>query len=146
MSVIGADRDARPPVRGGLFRKYLVSFLVVVSAALIANNVIDAIFSYREQQRLLIAVQREQASAAADKIDQFLKEIERQLVWLSQLSLQMLPPEEMRITGIRLHGAPAQVKAGLKAGIGGIEQVLPDLGERGLAESYRPVRQLAHRQ
>ncbi|MES2029158.1 MAG: ATP-binding protein [Pseudomonadota bacterium] len=102
MSAIDADRDGRPPVRGGLFRKYLVSFLVVVSAALIANNVIDAIFSYREQQRLLIAVQREQAGAAADKINQFLKEIERQLVWLSQLSLQMLPPEEMRVTGIRL--------------------------------------------
>ncbi len=102
MSAAADKRDGRPPISGSLFRKYLVSFLLVVSAALVANNLIDALFSYREQQRLLIAVQREQARAAADRIDHFLKEIERQLGWLSQLSLQTLPSEELRIAAIRL--------------------------------------------
>ena len=81
MSPAPAEADAIAPAtrRGSLFRKYLVSFVAVVSVALITNSLFDAWFSYQEQKRLLIRVQHEQADAAAAKITQFLKEIEHQI-------------------------------------------------------------------
>ncbi len=71
-----ADEAAPAQIRSSLFRKYLISFVAVVSAALIANSLFDAFMSYREQKNLLVAVQREQAEAAAAKINQFIREIE----------------------------------------------------------------------
>ena len=43
--------------RGRLFRKYLVSFVAIVSVALIAKGTIDGWFSFQEQKRLLIGIQ-----------------------------------------------------------------------------------------
>lgn len=93
---------SRPAPCGRLFRKYLISFSAVVSAALIVNGVINAWSSYQEQKRLLIGIQREQADSAAAKISQFIGEIERQLGWLSQLPAGAVPRDDMRIDAIRL--------------------------------------------
>src|SRR3954451_15783630 len=104
MSQGRADADDIPPAarRGSLFRKYLVSFVAVVSVALITNSLFDAWFSYHEQKRLLIKVQHEQADAAAAKITQFLKEIEHQIGWVSQLQPRATTIEDDRINAIRL--------------------------------------------
>jgi signal transduction histidine kinase/CheY-like chemotaxis protein len=104
MSPRGADADDMTPVprRSSLFRKYLVSFVAVVSVALITNSLFDAWFSYQEQKRLLIRVQHEQADAAAAKITQFLKEIEHQIGWVSQMQPRAAAVEDVRINAIRL--------------------------------------------
>jgi signal transduction histidine kinase/HPt (histidine-containing phosphotransfer) domain-containing protein/ActR/RegA family two-component response regulator len=88
--------------RGHLFRKYLVSFVAVASAALVVNGAIDAWFSYQEQKHLLIGIQREQADSAAGKIGQFIGEIERQISWFSQLPPGTLTREDRRLDAIRL--------------------------------------------
>jgi signal transduction histidine kinase/CheY-like chemotaxis protein len=88
--------------RGRLFRKYVASFVTVVAAALILNGAIDAWFSYQEQRRLLVSIQREQAQSASGKISQFVAEIERQLGWLAQLPAGAAPREDLRIDAIRL--------------------------------------------
>jgi signal transduction histidine kinase len=74
-------------LRGRLFRKYALLFAGMISAALIGSGLLDAWFSYREQSVLLARIQQEQADAAADKIGRFVGEIERQLVWATQLPL-----------------------------------------------------------
>lgn len=102
MGGAGAEGEKWATFRGSLFRKYLVSFLALVSAALVANSVLDSLFSYREQKRLLVLIQREQADAAGARITQFIREIERQLAWVSELSPRAVPPEERRINAIRL--------------------------------------------
>ena len=73
-------------VRGRLFRKYALLFAGIVSAALIANGLLDIWFSYREQKALLVGIQREKADAAAAKISHFVKEIEGQMGWTTQLA------------------------------------------------------------
>jgi signal transduction histidine kinase/ActR/RegA family two-component response regulator/HPt (histidine-containing phosphotransfer) domain-containing protein len=99
----GDASEIAPAVRrGSLFRKYLVSFVAVVSIALVAYSLFDAWFSYQEQKRLLIRVQYEQADAAAAKITQFLKEIEHQIGWVSQMQPGAATVEDIRIAAIRL--------------------------------------------
>jgi signal transduction histidine kinase/DNA-binding response OmpR family regulator len=88
--------------RGRLFWKYVISFVTIAAAALIVNGTIEAWFSYREQRRLLVSIQNEQAQAASAKISQFVAEIERQLGWLAQLPAGTLTREDRRIDAIRL--------------------------------------------
>jgi len=72
-------------VLGGLFRKYVVLFVAVVSIALLANGLLEIWFSYQEHRASLVRIQREQAQAAAAKIGQFIREIEGQIGWTTQL-------------------------------------------------------------
>ena len=67
--------------RGRLFRKYIVLFAAVVSGVLLASGALEIYFSYQEAKAALAAVQREKALAAAARIEQFVREIERQLGW-----------------------------------------------------------------
>ena len=63
----------------------MVLFVAVVCVALLANGTFDVFFYYREHKSALIRIQREQAEAAAAKIGQFIREIESQLGWTTQL-------------------------------------------------------------
>jgi signal transduction histidine kinase/CheY-like chemotaxis protein len=83
---VDSDPDRPPPARGGLFRKYVVMFVAIVSLALAINGASDIWFSYHEQQDLLVRIQREQVKSAVDKIGQFLNEITAGLSWETQLS------------------------------------------------------------
>jgi len=102
----GDDARAREtaPIapRGRLFGKYVISFVAVAATALIVNAAIEAWFSYREQRRLLVGIQNEQAQAASAKIGQFVGEIERQLGWLAQLPEGAVTRDDLRIDAIRL--------------------------------------------
>jgi hypothetical protein len=71
--------------RRRLFTKYVALFVAVVCIALVSNGVFDVFFYYQEHKASLIRIQREQAEAAAAKIGQFIKEIESQLGWTTQL-------------------------------------------------------------
>lgn len=103
-----SDSDRPPPARGGLFRKYVVMFVAIVSLALAINGVSDIWFSYHEQQDLLVRIQREQAKSAADKIGQFLNDITAGLAWETQLSLSDSTLDEWQFDAVRLfHQVPA---------------------------------------
>src|SRR5450631_1357138 len=72
-------------IRSRLFTKYVALFVAVVGIALLSKGIFEVFFYYREHKAALIRIQHEQAEAAAAKIGQFVKEIESQLGWTTQL-------------------------------------------------------------
>ncbi len=104
----GAPGDAvvaRPPgrrIRNRLFIKYVALFVAVVLLALTASGAFDVYFYYNEHKVSLIRIQREQAEAAAAKIGQFVKEIESQLGWTTQLPWSAGSIDQRRFDALRL--------------------------------------------
>src|SRR6185295_3193032 len=88
--------------RASLFHKYVVLFLAVVSLALLTSGLSQIWFSYREHKASLIRIQHEQASAAASKISQFIREIESQIGWTALLPWSEGALEQRRFDGRRL--------------------------------------------
>ena len=70
--------------RRRLFWKYTTFFVLLVTAELLASGITELYFSYQENQAALVALQREKALAAASQIEGFIKEIERQMGWVTQ--------------------------------------------------------------
>jgi signal transduction histidine kinase len=104
----GPDVVAAPPARRSLFRKYVVMFVAVVSLALAINGVSDIWFSYQEQRALLFRIQLGQAESAAEKISQFLNEINAGLAWETQLTWGDSTLDEWEFDAVRLlHQVPA---------------------------------------
>jgi signal transduction histidine kinase len=96
------------PTEGRLFRKYVLLLLGVVALALVPSGLLDLWFSYREVGTLLVRLQDEQATAAADKIGQFMREVEGQLAWAIQLPLADKTDDEWTFDAFRLfRQAPA---------------------------------------
>src|SRR5215207_9293374 len=85
-----------------LFTKYVTLFVAVVGVALLSNGVFEVFFYYREHKAALIRIQHEQAEAAAAKIGQFIKEIESQLGWTTQLPWAASSLENRRFDALRL--------------------------------------------
>src|SRR5262245_14705073 len=83
-------------IRSRLFTKYVALFVAVVAIALLSNGIFEVFFYYREHKASLIRIQHEQAEAAAAKISQFIKEIESQLGWTTQLPWSAGSPEERK--------------------------------------------------
>ncbi|WP_024512821.1 GAF domain-containing protein [Bradyrhizobium sp. ARR65] len=104
---LGAASSA-PKIRSRLFIKYVALFVAVVAVALLANGSFEVFFYYREHKTSLIRIQHEQAVAAAAKISQFIKEIESQLGWTTQLPWSATSIEQRRFDALRLiHQVPA---------------------------------------
>ena len=91
-----------PKTRRRLFTKYVGLFVAVVCVALLSNGIFDVFFYYQEHKTSLIRIQREQAEAAAAKIGQFVKEIESQLGWTTQLPWSAGSIEQRRFDALRL--------------------------------------------
>jgi signal transduction histidine kinase len=89
-------------IRTRLFAKYVALFVAVVAIALLANGLFEVFFYYREHKASLIRVQHEQAEAEAAKIGQFVKEIESQLGWTTQLPWSAGSIEQRRFDALRL--------------------------------------------
>jgi signal transduction histidine kinase len=89
-------------IRTRLFTKYVALFVSVVAIALLSNGVFEVFFYYREHKAALIRIQHEQAEAAAAKISQFVKEIESQLGWTTQLPWSAGSIEQRRFDALRL--------------------------------------------
>jgi signal transduction histidine kinase len=87
---------------GPLFRKYVGLFLAVVCVALLSNGLFEIMFSYREHTDALIRIQHEQAEGASEKIAHFIKEIENQIGWTTQLTWSASTIEQRRFDGLRL--------------------------------------------
>ena len=97
-----ARSRSRARLRIRLFLKYVVLFFAVVLVALITNGAFEVWFSYQEYKSSLIRIQREQAEAAAAKIGQFIREIEAQVGWTTQLPWSAGTVEARRFDGVRL--------------------------------------------
>ena len=89
-------------IRSRLFTKYVTLFVAVVGVALLSNGIFEVFFYYREHKAALIRIQHEQAEAAAAKISQFIKEIERQLGWTTQLPWSAGSLQDRRFDALRL--------------------------------------------
>src|SRR5947209_18784242 len=102
--VLGASPAAPSgtKTRSRLFTKYVALFVAVVGVALLSNGIFEVFFYYREHKSSLIRIQHEQAEAAAAKISQFVKEIESQLGWTTQLPWSAGSIEQRRFDALRL--------------------------------------------
>jgi signal transduction histidine kinase len=97
-----AGAAGKTTARGRLFRKYVGLFLAVVCIALLTNGLSELWFSFEEHKVSLIRIQREQAEAAAAKISQFIKEIESQVGWTTQLPWSAGTIDQRRFDGLRV--------------------------------------------
>jgi signal transduction histidine kinase len=100
--VIEVGRWLAPWTRNRLFRRYVVPFVAVVSWAVLTNGLIEIYFTYQESRAQLAQIQREKASAAALRIEQFVREIERQMGWTTQPQIVAAAPEQRQIDYVRL--------------------------------------------
>src|ERR671919_5718 len=76
----------------------------LVAGALLVSGAIEIYASYTENMAALVALQREKAFGAASRIETFVREIERQLVWTTQ-PLLVAPAaaiEQRRLDAVRL--------------------------------------------
>jgi signal transduction histidine kinase len=94
--------SAATHVGSRLFRKYVALFVAVVCVALLTNGLFEIWFSYQENKQALTRIQREQAEAAAAKIGQFIKDIEGQIGWTTQLPWTASALEQRRFDALRL--------------------------------------------
>ena len=99
---VSAGQAPRTSIRSRLFTKYVALFVAVVAVALLSNGIFEVFFYYREHKAALIRIQHEQAEAAAAKISQFIKEIESQLGWTTQLPWSAASLENRRFDALRL--------------------------------------------
>src|SRR4051812_7308944 len=100
---------AESKTRSRLFTKYVALFVAVVGVALLSNGIFEVFFYYREHKISLIRIQHEQAEAAAAKIGQFVKEIESQLGWTTQLPWSAASLENRRFDALRLLRQPPAI-------------------------------------
>jgi signal transduction histidine kinase len=89
-------------VRSRLFFKYTLLFVTVVVLALVANGAFEVWFSYQEHKGSLISIQEQQAVAAADKIEEFITQIESQVGWTTQLPWTDGTLDQRRFDALRL--------------------------------------------
>jgi PAS domain S-box-containing protein len=95
-----ADPATRP--RGRLLRKYALLFIALVGVALIVSSALDFWFSYQENKEALVRVQQEKADAAAQRIEEFVGEIERQIGWTTHARWAAGPLDQRRFDYVRL--------------------------------------------
>jgi signal transduction histidine kinase len=108
VDALPGGRPSGTKIRTRLFAKYVALFVAVVVAALLSNGIFEVFFYYREHKAALIRIQHEQAEAAAAKIGQFIKEIQSQLGWTTQLPWSAGSIEQRRFDALRLlHQVPA---------------------------------------
>jgi signal transduction histidine kinase/CheY-like chemotaxis protein len=105
----GKAATAQKSAGGGrLLRKYMGLLIAVVCIPLIAIGGFGIWSSYRDHRASLVRLQREQADAAASKIGQFIKEVEGQIGWMSQLASSATSTEQYRFAArLLLRQVPA---------------------------------------
>ncbi|MCL4760498.1 MAG: GAF domain-containing protein, partial [Burkholderiales bacterium] len=88
--------------RGRLFRRYFFLILALVTSALLLPSSISLWLSYRETLEALHAVQRERANAAAERIEQYVGDVQRQLASAALPQLGDAATEQRRLEFQRL--------------------------------------------
>ncbi len=76
-------RPARPRMtrRWRLFPKYALLIITLVGGMLVVSGAIGIYFSWRETEAHLVALQVEKAESAANRIEQYVLDIEHQMSW-----------------------------------------------------------------
>jgi signal transduction histidine kinase len=98
----GAPASGASILRSRLFIKYVALLVSVVVLALVANGAFEVWFSFQEQKSSLINIQHQQAEAAADKIEEFVTQIQSQLGWTTQLPWTNGTLDQRRFDALRL--------------------------------------------
>src|SRR5206468_1779287 len=103
MSLAAATPEpAQARRRVGLAVKFALAFLGLVSLVLVVNGAVNLLLSYDEAQRAALTVQQEKADAAAQRINQFVSEIEGQIGWTTRAEWRRIGIEQQRYDFIRL--------------------------------------------
>jgi signal transduction histidine kinase len=76
---------ARPGM-WGLFGKYVISFVGLVVFVLAVNGALEIYITYGDTSTTVAAQQTQRAEAIADRVDQFISELERQISWATRAS------------------------------------------------------------
>jgi signal transduction histidine kinase len=91
-----------------LGRRLTLAFLGLVTAVLVVNGSIGMWLAYVEATEAAVRVEQEKADAAADRVAQFVAELERQIGWTTRADWARVPMEQRRYDFIRLlRQAPA---------------------------------------
>ncbi len=96
--------------RQSLRRRYALTFVALVSLPLLLSAAVSASITWRQQQQALAAVQSAQVAASAERIGQFLHEVELQLRGLALLPWAGDSASQRRLNAVRakiplpLHG------------------------------------------
>lgn len=91
-----------------LGRRLTLAFLGVVTAVLLVNGTIGMWLAYEEATEAAVRVEQEKADAAADRVVQFVAELEQQIGWTTRADWARVPMEQRRYDFIRLlRQAPA---------------------------------------
>ena len=90
--------------RWRLFPKYATLIILVVSGVLVSSAVVSLYFSWRETQAYLVTLQLEKAQGAADRIEQYILDIEHQMRWTAfpRIDSTTDPVEQRRIEYLKL--------------------------------------------
>jgi two-component system NtrC family sensor kinase len=88
--------------RGRLFRKYVMFFVGLVAVALLVNGGFDFWIGYQESKGAMVRLQQEKANAAAQRIAEFVNEIERQIGWTTHAQWSAAPLDQRRFDYVRL--------------------------------------------
>ena len=80
------QKEALGTRRGGLFAKYVTSFVGLILVVLAVNGGLQTWFMYRETTDLLVKAQSDKAESTARRIEQFVSEIKRQISWATRAS------------------------------------------------------------
>ena len=94
--------------RVGLSRKFTLAFTGLVAFVLLSNGAVNLWLSYTQGKATAVRLQQEKAEAAAERISQFVADIEQQVGWTTRAEWAHVPLEQRRYDFIRLmRQAPA---------------------------------------
>jgi two-component system, NtrC family, sensor kinase len=88
--------------RLGLAVKLALAFIGLVSLVLAVSAGIDMWLGYEQAEAVAVRIQQEKAKHAAERIQEFVSDIERQLGWTTPRQWDSLPLEQRRYDLIRL--------------------------------------------
>src|SRR6516162_9565781 len=88
--------------RRRLFAKYAAALVGLVSLVLLVNGLLNVWFSYNEARDAAIRLQHEKADAAAQHIEEFISEIEKQIGWTTATQWASSPIDQRRFDYGRL--------------------------------------------
>ena len=88
--------------RLSLAQKLALAFIGLVALVLLINGALGMWLTYDQAKRAAVRVQQEKAQAAAERVEQFIAEIESQLGWTTRAEWARVEPEQRRYDFIRL--------------------------------------------
>ena len=82
--------------------KLAIALVGLVVFVLVVNGAVNMWLSYGEAKSAALQVQQEKAQAAAERVQQFVAEIENQIGWTTRVEWSRVPLEQQRYDFIRL--------------------------------------------